>query len=783
MKRFSLSLRGVLLLTIGALTLTIVSFTGVQLLGDATRLKAIARLSEETALSDEISEAAEATALARDVTLSMLTASDPDYVRELRPRLVEVRAASDRLWAQLFERLKRFDKEALPALGGRLVAGEKAIRDARPAVDRTIDLPPGKRDPDFVRRWADEVATVLADADGLWQWSAARHASIDPIATLHMRYKSSLRAIRNYAGQERSEIAQLVSANAAPNVREVATFLRRKGAMDELWALNRSAAEQSGLYDEVASAYSDAVSHYLTVQGMLDATFYDPSKSVALPIGPDLWFEIATQAADSLDTLNQVSKDAAQTYLRQLVEKTRERTALHIVFSSLALIFCGACFWLVVVRVIRPINGIVDALVRTMRGERAEFLMSSTRQDEIGALNSVLLAFRRTWDDAQRTARELARSESYQRAVLDHATDGLLTVDETGTVRSFNRACEQIFGYDAGDVIGQHIRVLVPNESEYERIFFGGDAPANDPLAGRREYTALRSNGCTFPIELSASTFINDGAAHFSAIIRDVTERKHAEQERLNYMLALERSNKELDDFAYIASHDLKEPLRGIHNHSRFLLEDNDGKLEAESVTRLNRLVYLSQRMERLVNDLLYFSRLGRQEMAVQLTDMNAVVHDVESTLDHFLAEHAARVTLACDLPTVKCDKPRITEVFRNLITNAVKYNDSAEKRIEIGFLPSKVADQRLRHSVFFVRDNGCGIDPEFHQEVFRIFKRLQASKQPTDGTGVGLTFVQKIIERHGGKIWLESARGQGTTFFFTLEAEADEGLPAAEAA
>lgn len=238
------------------------------------------------------------------------------------------------------------------------------------------------------------------------------------------------------------------------------------------------------------------------------------------------------------------------------------------------------------------------------------------------------------------------------------------------------------------------------------------------------------------------------------------------------YARDLERSNRELDDFAYIASHDLKEPLRGIHNHARFLMEDNEGRLDEESSKRLNRLIYLSERMEKLVSDLLYFSRLGRQELAVQETDLNMIVQDVQNTMDLFFEEHKPEIIISRPLPTIICDKTRVTEVFRNLITNAIKYNDKEHKIVEIGILdrhPDKSGTAAT--NVIYIKDNGIGIGPEFHDEVFRIFRRLQSSKiqEAREGTGVGLTFVKKIIERHGGKIWLESTPGQGTTFYFTL--------------
>jgi light-regulated signal transduction histidine kinase (bacteriophytochrome) len=170
--------------------------------------------------------------------------------------------------------------------------------------------------------------------------------------------------------------------------------------------------------------------------------------------------------------------------------------------------------------------------------------------------------------------------------------------------------------------------------------------------------------------------------------------------------------------------------------------------------------------------------------LAVQPTDLNAVVTDIECTLESFLHERGARIVVPKRLPTIVCDKPRVTELFRNLITNAVKYNDATEKTVEIRWNDSvKTEDGRIVRHALSVKDNGRGIDREFHQEVFRIFKRLQNNRGNEEGTGVGLTFVKKIVERHGGKIWIDSELGKGTTFYFTLEALHDEHEPREQAA
>ncbi|WP_208248854.1 ATP-binding protein [Rhizobium sp. T1470] len=337
-----------------------------------------------------------------------------------------------------------------------------------------------------------------------------------------------------------------------------------------------------------------------------------------------------------------------------------------------------------------------------------------------------------------------------------------------------------IFGYAAKEAIGQNVRLLMPEPSHSQHDdYLDRYARTGEKhiLGTTRSVSGRRKNGEVFPLDLSVSRLATDTTITFVGILRDITDRVAHEEQlktmfgRLQaYTVDLERSNADLDEFAYIASHDLKEPLRGLHNHSRFLLEDYEKQLDEDGVRRLNRLVLLSQRMEKLVNDLLYFSRIGRQQLAVKRSDVNAIVRDVVSTMELYLEERHAQVKVEGRLPEIVCDALRLTEVYRNLITNAVKYNDKPEPLVTIGHIEHFTGNGGTSaRDVFFVRDNGKGIPAEFHEDIFRIFKRLEKPKDSDDGTGAGLTFVRKIIARHEGDIWLESELGQGTTFYFTL--------------
>ncbi|MDH5587050.1 MAG: PAS domain S-box protein [Nitrospirota bacterium] len=254
----------------------------------------------------------------------------------------------------------------------------------------------------------------------------------------------------------------------------------------------------------------------------------------------------------------------------------------------------------------------------------------------------------------------------------------------------------------------------------------------------------------------------------------DITAEKSAEEILLTYNEELEKSNQELDDFAYITSHDLKEPLRGIFNYATILLEDHAPDLNDDGKVRCETLCRLSRRMEELLDALLYFSRAGRSQMAMQPTDLDQVLAGVLETLDISLKEHGIFVSVPQTFPTVYCDSVRVGEIFRNLITNAMKYNDKDEKWIEIGFQDGGVASSHNKNipsgnPVYFVKDNGVGIREKHFQAIFRMFKRLHGRDKFGGGTGAGLAFVKKLVERHGGKVWVESTVGEGSTFFFIL--------------
>lgn len=254
------------------------------------------------------------------------------------------------------------------------------------------------------------------------------------------------------------------------------------------------------------------------------------------------------------------------------------------------------------------------------------------------------------------------------------------------------------------------------------------------------------------------------GAIRLIGVISDIHRLKEAEKKLAEYAERLKRSNEELHGFAHIASHDLKEPLRGIHNYASLLVKRYSHQFDEKGQRMLGRMEALTQKMEDIIDGLLYYSQVDRLDMSRKKVDLQEVMLNVVDLYGPLLDATGTSIRLPKLFPKIHCDAVRIEEVFRNLIVNAIKYNDKINKWVEVGYTGTSEKDY-----IFYVKDNGIGIKKSHQPKVFHMFKKIYGRGVFSTGLGTGLAIVSKIISRLGGKIWLDSTPGEGTCFYFTI--------------
>jgi PAS domain S-box-containing protein len=352
--------------------------------------------------------------------------------------------------------------------------------------------------------------------------------------------------------------------------------------------------------------------------------------------------------------------------------------------------------------------------------------------------------------------------------VVQSVGDAIITKTFDGRITSWNRAAERLFGFTAEEAIGQSIGIIVPPgcRDEIDRLL---ERSAKGEHVDHFETVRRTKDGRLLDVSLSVSPIKARSGKSIGAakIVRDITGRKQAEVAVEAQNAQLRRSNAELEQFAYIASHDLQEPLRMVANFTELLQARYRDQLDDRAHQYIGYAVEGAKRMQGLVRDLLAYSRVTSVEKVLKPVDSGAVAAAVIERLSAAIVESGAKIHVH-PLPVVVSDELELGQVIQNLISNAVKFHSDRAPRIDIA------AEREDRMWKFSVADNGIGIDDKFSDRIFQMFQRLH-ERGKFEGSGIGLAIAKKITERHGGRIWFVSSLGQGTTFFFTLPAQ-DQG-------
>jgi PAS domain S-box-containing protein len=366
-----------------------------------------------------------------------------------------------------------------------------------------------------------------------------------------------------------------------------------------------------------------------------------------------------------------------------------------------------------------------------------------------------------------RAERALRQSEAKFAGIINISSDAIVSVDESQRITFFNQGAERTFGYAADEVMGERLEMLIPEEHraahEAHVRRFAESGVAARRMGERGQIAGCRHGGDVFPADASISQIELDGSRIFTAVLRDVTDRVEAEEALARQAQELARSNAELEQFAYVASHDLQEPLRMVASYTQLLARRYRDRLDDDAHEFIGYAVDGVTRMQALISDLLAYSRVGSREGTYEPVALDAVMARTLDVLRTTLDDAGAVVTHD-PLPTVAADAVQIGQVLQNLVANGVKFRGEAPPRVHVG------ARREEGDWVISVRDNGIGIAPEYAQRIFVIFQRLH-TRAEYPGTGIGLAICKKIVERHGGRIWVESAPGEGSAFHFTLPA------------
>lgn len=377
---------------------------------------------------------------------------------------------------------------------------------------------------------------------------------------------------------------------------------------------------------------------------------------------------------------------------------------------------------------------------------------------------------------AIRDITERRKAEEKFRGLLESAPDAMVIVNEKGIIQLVNAQTEKLFEFNRSEIIGQPVELLLPDRYSnthhaHRTTYF--HSPKFRSMGEGRELYGKKKHGQEFPVEISLSPLETEDGLLVSAAIRDISEKKQMAREiseaNVNLELKvqrrtaqLEEKNKELEQFAYVASHDLQEPLRMVSNFLQLLQARYNAVLDDKGKEFIFFAVDGAARMKLLIQDLLSYSRVNAREMTIEEIDTQRTVNYCLDVLRDKIQQKGVKVSVQ-PLPPIRSNKSLTEQLFMNLVNNAIKYGSDQSPFVEIGTMESNEKTYG-----FYVKDNGIGINPKYFDKIFIIFQRLN-EKSKYEGTGMGLAICKKIVEKHGGNIWVESAPGAGSTFYFTI--------------
>jgi PAS domain S-box-containing protein len=514
--------------------------------------------------------------------------------------------------------------------------------------------------------------------------------------------------------------------------------------------------------------------------GVLFSTYPSDLPGTQFPARPETsGYHFEKSNAIGFQPVVQGNQKLGTLYIRSNIQALYDRFELY---GIIALLIIVGAFTITFVlskglqqRISKPILALAETAKIFSMQQDYSIRAKKHSDDELGLLTD---AFNQMLTRIEKQTEELSESEERMRAVLNSAMTAVIVMDVQGKITDWNARAEKMFGWARHEALNKELaETIIPlNLRDAHRVglkhfLHTGHGKVFSQLL---EVPALHRDGREFPVELSISRLKTNDVTTFCGFITDITERKRAEEEIKAFNQRLEQKvlerteeleivNKELESFSYSVSHDLRAPLRAIHGYMNIFAEEYSSQFDAEAKRLTTIIMNNTQKMGRLIDDLLSFSQLGRKELIRTQTSMMQMVQSICE--EQKKSEDSRKIEFIIhELPYALVDTITIRQVWINLISNAVKYTRHKESAtIEIG------ATEEDDQQIYFVKDNGAGFDMQYYDKLFGVFQRLHSQKE-FEGTGVGLAIVHRIVLRHGGKVWAEAKLNEGAIFYFSMK-------------
>lgn len=705
-----MTIKTILFAVLGSLGLLLLSALAIILATSSLRLHEAQMAKQSNQVTDLMLSASGVWAQERGLTNLALNASEP-ATPELVAHIKRLRAQADDDYERAQALLPKSRLKPDPDRRRAFDTTYARLTRLRAQADQQLQLPDEKRDVVLKKEWFPSISAVIEQSQLSAMYYTSQALSASSVVAKDAIVRHNLWLMSEYAGRERGLMAGIIASGRPITHEQMHDLAEYRAYVDEGWKivhnLDMRPDEKAALNPAMVRVQSAFFGEY---EGLRTQVLREGTTGRPYSVGAQIWFDTATSA---IDTILELEMANTAYVAGRLTHQQTQQTLLLWLCAAFLLLGAAAvagAFWLV--------------------------------------------------------NRHVLYSVANLKAIFETAGEGLMTIDASGEIKSFNPACERIFKTAARDAIGCNIRAFMPepdrsaHDGYLQRYLKTGEGRIIGTSG--REVVGCRRNGETFPMELLISRFELEDGIHFCGVVRDVTAARLAEKDRETLLNKLIESNTELERFAYVASHDMQEPIRMVMSFSQIIIEDYGTQLDDKGREYLHVLSDSAHRMLNMIRDLLQYARLEAEGMSWSEVDMARELVQVKINLAELIAETSADIK-SDPMPRVAGNPMQLQRVLQNLIANAIRYQ-VPERRPQIHVSVADLGD----HWCFGVSDNGVGIEAAHYKRIFEPFRRLHTQEQ-VKGTGFGLSIVKKIVEMHGGTVSVTSVPGEGSTFTFTL--------------